>query len=222
MRAGGSRRSGRSSSQGDAPSSSARAEVGAPSPAAERLAALDARIAAGKDRLGTLAAERSVEADPREVDRIARIERQGASQIGRLEAEREGMTREAATERAPRTQASEVRLELRLVEERMVQLRRMQVEAERLTPTRPIHDALGPYPMDPRSARAWDDGADLIHAYRLRYGVISPDGDPLGPRSGNAERRHERQMAQQRLERIQRQLEHERVRTAERSFEIEI
>lgn len=52
--------------------------------------------------------------------------------------------------------------------------------------------------------------------------ITSLDGDPLGPRSGNAERRHERQMAQQRLERIQKQLEHERVQTAERSFEIEI
>lgn len=81
----------------------------------------------------------------------------------------------------------------------MLQLRQMQVEAEPLTPTRPIHDALGPYPTDPKAARAWDDGVDLIHAYRLRYGVTSLDGDPPGPRSGSLERRHERQMAQQRL-----------------------
>lgn len=67
--------------------------------------------------------------------------------------------------RVPEVRASEVRLELRLVEERMLQLRRMQ---------------------------------------------------------GDAERRHERQVAQQRLDRIQRQLEHERVETAERSFGIEI
>jgi conjugative relaxase-like TrwC/TraI family protein len=205
-----------------AESERALAEAGGPSPAAERLAALDRRIAAGRTRLDALAAERSAEPDPQAVGRIARLERQGASQLGRLEAERDGLAREAAAEQPPRARASEARLELRLVEERMVQLRRMQVAAEKLSATGPIQEALGPYPGDPRLARHWDDGADLIHAYRFRYGITSPDGDPLGPRSGDADRRRERQAAQQRLERIQRQLEHERVQTAERVFEIEV
>ncbi|HVX32148.1 MAG TPA: MobF family relaxase [Solirubrobacterales bacterium] len=197
-------------------------DAGGPSPAAERLAALDRRISSGRERLQALAAQRSAETDPRAADRLARLERQAGSQLGRLDAEREGLAREAAAEPEPPARSSEARLELRMVEERMVQLRRMQVAAERLTTTGPLLGALGPYPDAPRLARHWDEGADLIYAHRLRYGITSPDGDPLGPRSGDAARRRERQAAQQRLERVQRQLEHERVQSAERAFEIEV
>jgi conjugative relaxase-like TrwC/TraI family protein len=197
-------------------------EAGGRSPGAERLAALDERIAAGRARLEALAAERSAELDPQAARRIERLERQGASQLARLEADRGEVAREAAAEPAPRSRASETRLELRLVEERMLQIRRRQVAEQRLTATGPIQAALGPYPKDPARARAWDEGADLLCAYRLRYGITSQDGDPLGPRSGDAERRRERRAAHERLERIRRRLEHERVQSAERVFEIEV
>jgi conjugative relaxase-like TrwC/TraI family protein len=198
------------------------AEADGPSPVAERLAALDQRMAVGKARLEALATERSAAVEPQASRRIERLERQGASQLRRLEAERGEIAREAAAGPQPAARASETRLQLRLVEERMLQIRRRHVAEERLTPTGPVLAALGPYPEDPARARAWDEGADLICAYRLHYGITSPDGDPLGPRSGDAERRRERQAAQQRLDRIQQRLEHERVRSAERIFEIEV
>jgi len=199
------------------------AEAGGPSPAAARLHALDERIATTKARLDELASERvAASADREAIGRIARVERQGASVLSGLEAERVDLAREAAGEPAPAARAAEMRLELRLVEERMLHLRRMQVAADKLTPTRPILEALGPFPKDPNRAREWNDGADLIQGFRLRYGITSQDGDPLGPRSGDATRRRERREAQQRLARIQRELAHERVQTAERSFEIEV
>ena len=137
------------------------AETGEPSPAAERLAALDRRISTAKDRLEGLAAERASAADRGERERAARLERQGSSQLRRLEGERGELAGQAAAEPVPAARAAETRFELRLVEERLLQLRRMQVAAERLSPTRPTLDALGPYPRDPALARAWDDGADL-------------------------------------------------------------
>lgn len=42
-------------------------------------------------------------------------------------------------------------------------------------------------------------GIDLIHSYRRRHGITSPSGHPLDPTTGDAARRRERQLAQQRL-----------------------
>ncbi len=146
------------------------AEAELPSPAAERVAALDKRIAAAKARLEALRTERAGTADRSVRERIASLGRQGASQLGRLEAERAEHAGDAAAEAPPAARKAETRFELRLVEERMLHLRRLQVAAERLAPTRPTLEALGPYPKDPALARAWDDGADLIHGFRLRHG----------------------------------------------------
>ena len=196
--------------------------AGRPSAAAGRLTALEERITASRDRLEALAAERLAEPRPEARDRILSIERLGASQLARLEDERTDLAARVAAEPSPERDLAENRFELRLVEERMLHLRRLQVAAEKLEATRPIREALGPYPKDPRLARAWDEGADLIHGFRLRYGITSPQGDPLGPRSGDAARRSERQAAERRLGHIRRDLEHERTQVAERSMEIEI
>lgn len=90
----------------------------------------------------------------------------------------------------------------------------------RLTPSLPIREAIGPCPKDPALAKAWDEGAEIIHGYRLRHGVTSLDGHPLGPASGDAARRRERAEAQRRLARVQERLGHERVEAAQRSLEI--
>lgn len=191
---------------------------GRPSPAAGRLTALDQRIESARARLDALAVERVGQVDPDARRRMEMMERQASSQLARLEAERTDLAAEVVP--APTRRLADARLELNLVEERMLQVRRMQVAAEKIDPTKAIHDTLGPYPKDPNLALHWDEGADLIFAHRLRYGITSYDGDPLGPRTGGQARRRERQAAQQKIARIQERLQHERVQTAERSFEI--
>ena len=196
------------------------ARDGRPSPAGERLAALDQRIATARTRLEAIAADRAATGDPRARERAERSLRQGRRQLSRLESERGELAGIAAAEPPPGARTAEARYQLRLVEERMIRLHRRQVLAERLNPTRPILDALGPYPADKKLRADWEEGADLIHAFRLRHGITSVDGHPLGQTSGDATRRRERQAAQQRLARLQRKLQHERVQAAQRALEI--
>lgn len=196
------------------------AKLGKPSLAADRLAAIDERIAMAKTRLEAIAADRTSAADPPARERTARSLTQGKRQLARLESDRDALAEEAASQPRPAAQASEARYELHLVEEQLLRVRREQVAAERLSPTPPVLEALGPYPKDPNLAEHWETGVDLIHGFRLRYGITSLEGDALGQTSGDALRRHERQAAQQRLARLQEHLHPERVRTAERALEI--
>jgi conjugative relaxase-like TrwC/TraI family protein len=200
----------------------ASADAAGPSAGAERLVALEERIALGGTRVEALAAERAAAVDPAEASRLGTLLRQGETQLGRLQAEQVDLSREVAAEPRPEARGRALAYDLRLVEERMTQLARMEVAADRLTPSTPVGGALGPYPKDPNLARAWDDGADLIHSFRLRYGVESPHGHPLGPNVGDATRRRERQDAERRLARLQRQLHHERTQAADRQLEISL
>lgn len=194
--------------------------VGKTTPAGERLAALDQRIAKTRTRLEAIASDQAASPDPRARERAAKSLTQGRRQLAHLESERSEVAEVAASQPPPDARIAEARYQLRLVEEQMLRLRRKQVMAERLNPTRPILDTLGPRPSDPSLAAHWETGADLIHAFRLRYGVTSLDGHPLGQTSGEAQRRRERQAAQQRLARLQQKLQHERVQAAERALEI--
>lgn len=107
------------------------------------------------------------------------------------------------------------RAELAQVEDRLLQLRRREVAAERLRPSEMIVEALGPRPDDPRKAALWNEGVDLIYAYRQDQRLVSQMGDPLGARPTDESRRHLREAAELRLRRIQRALELERVRAIE-------
>jgi conjugative relaxase-like TrwC/TraI family protein len=196
------------------------AQAGKPSPAAERLAALEQRIATARTRLEAIAADQASVADPQARERAERSLRQGRRQLVRLESDRAELAEVAASQPPLGARSAEARYELRLVEEQMTRLCRKQVAAERMSPTQPILAALGPYQKDPNLAPHWETGADLIHAFRLRYGITSLDGHPLGPASGDARRRRERQAAQQRLVRLQQRLQLERVQAAERTLEI--
>jgi hypothetical protein len=189
-------------------------------PLDERLEALEERIAGAKTRLQGIALERSSTGEARASDHLARLERQGASQIARLEADRDELARESARTPTPAAALAENRYELRLVDERLLDLRRKQVAAERLSPTPPILAALGPRPPDPMRAIEWDDAVDLIHGFRLRYGITSLDGHPLGSKSGDAARRRAREAAIQRLAEVQRQLQRERAQTREPTVEV--
>ncbi len=102
----------------------------------------------------------------------------------------------------------------------LTQLRRREVAAERLQPSKLIEDALGTRPSDPLKAAAWNEGVELIYGYRQRYGITERRGHPLGAKTGEAARRSERQEAERRLARIQKRLGKQRVRRVERGMHI--
>jgi hypothetical protein len=201
------------------------AKIGAPSPAAERLAALEKRIEAGEARVAELRSQwviaKDAGAGEAELRRLEGRGRQGRRQLDRLEVERAELAGKVAAERPRSLATPPERYELKLVEERIVVQTRKEAARERIETSEMIVAALGPRPADRHQAFAWDEGVDLIHGFRQRHGITSTEGDPLGPRSGEAGRRRERNDAQQRLARIQQRLAVERQRAVERALEIE-
>lgn len=113
------------------------------------------------------------------------------------------------------------RLERCLIEERIGDLRRRHIAAERIDPSPFVYEALGPRPRDDvRKAVVWNQGVEAIYSYRLRHGV-SDRSSPLGPVSLDPSARADRARAELALQRIQRQLERGVQRSAERSIGIE-
>jgi conjugative relaxase-like TrwC/TraI family protein len=197
-----------------------------PSPAAERLDALERRIAAADARLAELAQRREAlgaerRPDPGQLARVESTERLAAAQLRRLHAEREGLATQLAGEARQASGLSGAeRAELALVSERLTQLRRREVAAERLRPTRLIAEALGPRPKEPRRAALWNEGVDLIYGFRQRHGITTTEGNPFGPKPRDGARRRERRLAERRLARIQQRLGKQRVRSAERAMRL--
>ena len=197
-----------------------------PSAAAERLEALERRIASAEKRLAELASRREALAGERRPDRgqLARAqsgERLAAGQLDRLREEREGLAAQVSAEaRRPVGLSGAERAELALVTERLTQLRRREVAAERLRPTKLIAESLGPRPKEPLKAALWNEGVDLIYGYRQRNGITATGGHPLGPKPREAARRRERQQAERRLARIQKRLGKQRVKSAERALRL--
>ena len=197
-----------------------------PSPRGERLDALEKRIAEAKQRIAAQTAERENLMAERRPDRDAlnRIDgfrRHGERQLSRLEDERDSLAVEVGIEsRRPVGLTGAERAELALIEERLSQQRRREIAAERLQPSKLIEDALGKRPRDPGKVAAWNEGVELIHGYRQRYGVTERSGHPLGAKTGDAAWRSERQATARRLARIQQRLGKERVRRVERGMHI--
>lgn len=197
-----------------------------PSPAHERLDGVDRRIAEGSARLSQLAAKREAireagSSDDGELALIQSAERLSAKQLDRLESEREPLAAEVrAQSRQPSGLSGPERAELVLIEDRLLQLRRRDIAAERLRPSEMIVDTLGPRPAEAAKAALWNEGVDLIFAYRQRHRLASRDGHPLGPKPREAARRRERRAAEIRLQRIQRDLGQERLRAVERTSAI--
>jgi hypothetical protein len=195
------------------------------SPAQERLADLEQRIEKGTARLAEMEGERAAvaaEAGP-DNDRLSQIEAArglAVKQLKRLEGERDGLTVAVAAE-APRSGPSGAeRAELALIEERLVQLRRREVAAERAQPSKMILESLGARPTDPLKAALWNEGVDAIYAYRQRHAITAPGKDPLGPRPRDAAQRRDRREAELRLARVQQRLGKEKLRAAERGMQI--
>jgi conjugative relaxase-like TrwC/TraI family protein len=196
-----------------------------PPPQAERLARLEKRISDGKERVAALRRDRDALLSQRRPDReqLAQLDsaiHHSEQRLTQLAGERSQLAVSAAAEPRTAPPTSRDRLELTLIEEQMTRLYRRQVALERLHPSEMTLNTLGPRPKDPFKAVEWDAGIDLIHSYRQRHGITSPSGHPLGPKTGDAARRRERQLAQQRLMRIQQRLSKERVRKVERALRL--
>jgi conjugative relaxase-like TrwC/TraI family protein len=196
------------------------------SPAEERLGGLEHRIATAKSRLAEMRKEREALAgehrpDGERLSRIETNERLAVKQLCRLEDERDSLTVEVATE-VPRQSglSGAERAELALIEDRLVQLRRRDVAAERVRPSRMIEESLGARPNDPLKAALWNEGVDLVYGYRQRHGITSTSGHPLGPRPREAAQRSDRRQAELRLARVQQQLSKQHARSAERGMRI--
>ncbi len=183
-----------------------RAAASERSPVEERLADLERRIGTAKARLTDMEGARAGIA---------------TEQLGRLEGERDGLTVKVATE-TPRASAlsGAERAELALIEDRLVDLRRRAVAAERAQPSKLIVESIGPRPKDPLNAALWNNGVDTIYGYRQRYGITSTGKDPLGGKPRDAAQRRDRREAALRLARVQKQLGKQRVRSAERAMRI--
>ncbi len=120
----------------------------------------------------------------------------------------------------PAALSSEQRLELCLIEERMGDLCRRQIAAERLKPSAFVREALGERPTNARKLEAWNEGAEAIHSYRLRNGVRDPRR-ALGAQPKEPSARVDHARAQQAIRQAQRRLELGRQLGVERSIGIE-
>jgi conjugative relaxase-like TrwC/TraI family protein len=196
------------------------------SPAEERLADLEERIGAAESRLARMESERTdilAERGP-DGERLSRIDatqRLASEQLHRLEGEREDLTIEVAAQPPQRAELSRAeRAELTLIEDRLVQLRRREVAAERAQPSKLIAETLGARPNEPLKTALWNEGVDAIYAYRQRHGITSRGKDPLGPRPRDAAQRRDRRQAEVRLARVREALGKQRVRSAQRAMRI--
>ncbi len=196
-----------------------------PSPVRERLEGLERRIATGNARLAELAKERAglTDESPPGGERPSRIDadhRRTAKQVGRLEEERDMLAAEVANEVRPVGLSAAERAELTVIEDRLTRLAREEARAARAHPPKMIEESLGARPKDPVDAALWNEGVDAIYSYRLRYGIVSTSGHPLGPKSRDAARSGDRRQAELCLARIQQRLVKQRARRVEHGMRI--
>lgn len=154
----------------------------------------------------------------REPGLAASAERMAAEQLGRLRAERESIPGLGDNRRPPNPTVNRAdQVELALVEDRLLDLRRRQVRAERISPSQRIVDALGPRPEDPLPAALWNEGVNVIVTHRQLHGVVDDGPHPLGPRPKDAEERNAHVDAERRLRRVQEGLRRSTAREFERT-----
>ncbi|MFN8160584.1 MAG: hypothetical protein U0R52_06000 [Solirubrobacterales bacterium] len=111
-----------------------------------------------------------------ELERVAANEAREAGVLRALYPERDRLAAEIARFEMQRPSGLDPaeRLEQGLIAERLGQLLRRELAAERLQPSSFVREALGERPTDPRLLEAWNEGAQEIHSYRQAHGV----GDP--------------------------------------------
>ncbi|MGC1853654.1 MAG: MobF family relaxase [Solirubrobacterales bacterium] len=149
-----------------------------------------------------------------ELARVMRAEAALVERLSRNRGERDALP-ESTAMGEPKPVDPALRLKAALVDRRINQLARRDVEAARLEPSKAIYEALGPYPHDPDKALAWHKGAHAIATYRRRHG-IREESNALGKQPRSAAARAERARAQRRLQEAQRQLGRAADRSAQR------
>jgi conjugative relaxase-like TrwC/TraI family protein len=196
------------------------------SPVQERLEAMELRIASGNEHLAELSKERTeliaqARPDGEALSRLDGRERRAVRQIGLLESERDSLMGKAARDAACQASLSPTeRAELVVIEDRLAHLARRAVGAARKRTPKMIEGVLGTRPKDRREAALWNEGVHAIYGYRLRYGITSTSGHPLGPKSGDAARSRDRRQAELRLSRVLQRLSRQAARRAERGMRI--
>ena len=206
--------------------------AGVRSPLAGELSEIDQRIEWELRDLGRWSAEReALQSQSRwrrprgELERVGANEQGSIESLGRLEAECQQLLAEIKrfeAERPPGLDSAQ-RLEQELIAERLEQLLRREVAAERLQPSAFVREALGERPTAPRLLEAWNQGVAEIHSYRQAHGVSDRER-ALGaePRAGFEHVAWER--AAERLEERQHELgiSHERTLVREIGFGLEL
>ena len=187
----------------------------------EQIAEVEGLLDGYTRQLEELAAQRRP--DPQELNRVEGAQLIGSQQLERLGEEREALVKTVAAERpaSPQREA-ELRVETAMVEERLTQLRRRQIAAERLQPSAMVEKALGERPREADRAALWNEGVETIYAYRQRHGISSRSGEPLGREPHPGQDRSDWVQSQRRLSQVQAALEHTPVREVERGIAIEL
>ncbi len=194
-------------------------------PGQERREILDRQIQHAQETLEMLSGEREAiqgrsKPDARQLARLQSREASAAEALERLRSDRAEVG-DARTQTRPAALSSEQQLELCLIEERMGDLCRRHIAAERVEPSRFIYEALGPRPSsDIRKAVAWNEGVEAVYSYRQHQGV-QDRRRALGAGHREPSARAERARAELALRRAQRQLELSPARSTERGIGIE-
>jgi len=190
-------------------------------PVLSRRDRLDRDIEDAGERVEWLRRERDAIEAMKEpsADELARITTGEANQAERLRrciAERDALPESTVTDE-PKPPDPARRLEAVLVDQRIDQLARRDVQEARLEPSHAIYNALGPYPHnDPDKALAWGRGAHEIATYRRRHGITDKT-DALGKQPRGAAARAERTRVQRRLAEARRHLGQTADRSVQRS-----
>jgi conjugative relaxase-like TrwC/TraI family protein len=183
----------------------------------DRRVAIDKRIAEAKERLTATRAERRT-ADPGRASMLDQAERMSRRQVERLEAESRTLAPPSTSDTlASTTGENEWGAELRMIEDRLLDLRRRRVRAERIGPSTAVVEAIGPRPENPVRAAQWNKGLDIIVEYRQTRGIEDPEAPALGNAPHEPEARRSHRDTERALRRVQAALEHDATRGRELS-----
>ena len=184
---------------------------------------LERQIEQATETLAMLSGEREAmqgmaKPDARRLAALERREQSAAQKLERLESDNAAVG-EGPTQPPPPLSA-EQRLELCLIEQRLGELCRRQVAAERLYPSAFMREALGERPEDAQKLEAYNEGLSKICSYRQRNGVRDRES-ALGKAPREYREQAEYRAAQLAISEARRELGLRRSRSIERDLGIE-